>query len=46
MNAPRAQAVTAMSLSLHVFARNARAHAMYDKGGKESELIRAIKWFD
>ena len=36
----------AHSLSLHVFARNERAHALYKSYGFDSELIRAIKWFD
>ncbi len=35
----------AHSLSLHVFANNSRARALYDKLGYDSELIRAIKWF-
>lgn len=36
----------AKSLSLHVFANNYRARKIYDREGFDSELIRAIKWFD
>ncbi len=36
----------AQSLSLHVFAANSRARALYDQSGFDSELIRAIKWLD
>jgi len=36
----------ARSLSLHVFSNNLRARGLYDKAGYDSELIRAIKWFD
>lgn len=36
----------AQSLSLHVFANNRRAHALYTAEGFDSELIRAIKWLD
>ena len=36
----------AESLSLHVFRNNRRAHALYEAEGFDSELIRAIKWFD
>ena len=46
----RAEALTAehgaRSLSLHVFANNHRARSLYDASGYDSELIRAIKWFD
>lgn len=41
-----AKAAGATSLSLHVFANNVRARALYDHEGYDSELIRAIKWFD
>ncbi len=34
----------AQSLTLHVFANNTRARALYDSHGFNSELIRAIKW--
>ena len=40
-----AEAKGAKSLSLHVFANNTRARALYDKLSYDSELIRAIKWF-
>ena len=36
----------ACSLSLHVFSNNLRARGLYDQAGYDSELIRAIKWFD
>jgi ribosomal protein S18 acetylase RimI-like enzyme len=36
----------AQSLSLHVFAANHRARGLYNAEGFDSELIRAIKWFD
>ena len=36
----------ARSLSLHVFSNNLRARGLYDQAGYDSELIRAIKWFD
>ncbi|MEM7098193.1 MAG: GNAT family N-acetyltransferase [Pseudomonadota bacterium] len=36
----------AKSLSLHVFANNHRARSLYNSAGYDSELIRAIKWFD
>lgn len=36
----------ARSLTLHVFSNNHRARALYDRQGYDSELIRAIKWFD
>lgn len=36
----------ALSLSLHVFSRNKRAHQLYQAEGFDSELIRAIKWLD
>ncbi|XOV81976.1 MAG: GNAT family N-acetyltransferase [bacterium] len=36
----------ARSLSLHVFSNNLRARGLYDLAGYDSELIRAIKWFD
>ncbi len=36
----------AQSLSLHVFHGNHRARSLYDSSGYDSELIRAIKWFD
>ncbi len=35
----------AQSLSLHVFANNQRARALYQSNGFDEELIRAIKWF-
>jgi ribosomal protein S18 acetylase RimI-like enzyme len=41
-----AKARGAQSLSLHVFSNNKRARALYDKQDYDSELIRAIKWFD
>ncbi|MEM9620186.1 MAG: N-acetyltransferase [Pseudomonadota bacterium] len=41
-----AQAHGATSLTLHVFANNQRARALYDQQGYDSELIRAIKWLD
>ncbi|MEM7077945.1 MAG: GNAT family N-acetyltransferase [Pseudomonadota bacterium] len=41
-----ARARGAASLSLHVFANNHRARALYDADGFDSELIRAIKWLD
>jgi ribosomal protein S18 acetylase RimI-like enzyme len=41
-----AKARGAESLSLHVFANNRRARGLYDKQGYDSELIRAIKWFE
>lgn len=34
------------SLSLHVFAANHRARSLYDGSGFDSELVRAIKWFE
>lgn len=40
-----AEAQGAQSLSLHVFANNHRARALYDQQGYDSELIRATKWF-
>ena len=36
----------AQSLTLHVFRNNRRAHSLYEAEGFDSELIRAIKWFD
>ena len=42
----RARAAGAASMSLHVFANNVRARALYDADGYDSELIRAIKWLD
>ena len=36
----------AQSLSLHVFKKNKRAHTLYEAEGFDSELIRAIKWFE
>ena len=36
----------AASLTLHVFARNARARALYASEDFDEELIRAIKWLD
>ncbi|NKB97603.1 MAG: GNAT family N-acetyltransferase [Pseudomonadales bacterium] len=36
----------AKSLSLHVFSANHRARSLYSSNGFDSELIRAIKWFD
>lgn len=35
----------AESISLHVFANNHRARALYQNNGFDQELIRAIKWF-
>jgi len=40
-----AQEYGAESLSLHVFANNHRARALYQSSGFDQELIRAIKWF-
>ena len=40
----RAQNLGAQSLTLHVFANNTRARALYDANNYDSELIRAIKW--
>lgn len=34
----------AQSLTLHVFANNLRARALYKKHGYEEELFRCIKW--
>ena len=42
----RAAAKGAQSLTLHVFSNNQRARALYDQQGYDSELIRAVKWFD
>ena len=42
----QAQQRGAKSLSLHVFSNNHRARALYQQDGFDSELIRAIKWFD
>ena len=36
----------ASSLTLHVFARNARARALYAAQDFDEELIRAIKWLN
>ena len=41
-----AKALGAESITLHVFANNQRARSLYDAQGYDSELIRAIKWFD
>lgn len=38
--------IGASSLTLHVFARNERARALYASEGFDEELIRAIKWFE
>jgi ribosomal protein S18 acetylase RimI-like enzyme len=35
----------ALSMSLHVFATNARARRMYERAGYDEELIRCIKSF-
>ena len=42
----RAAAHGAQSLTLHVFSKNQRARALYDQQGYDSELIRAVKWFE
>ncbi len=42
----RAKGLGAKSMSLHVFSNNQRARALYDSAGYDSELIRAIHWFD
>ena len=34
----------AQSISLHVFANNQRARALYQSNGFDQELVRAIKW--
>ncbi len=36
----------ARSMSLHVFARNERARAIYERAGYDGELLRYIKPFD
>jgi ribosomal protein S18 acetylase RimI-like enzyme len=41
-----AKAAGAESMTLHVFANNTRARALYQSDGYDSELIRAIKWLD
>lgn len=41
----RARERGAKSISLHVFASNTRAMALYDKAGYDGELIRYIKSF-
>jgi DNA-binding transcriptional ArsR family regulator len=35
----------ALSMSLHVFARNTRARAVYERAGYSGELMRYIKHF-
>ena len=35
----------ALSMSLHVFATNARARSIYERAGYDEELIRCIKPF-
>ncbi|NCF44957.1 MAG: GNAT family N-acetyltransferase [Proteobacteria bacterium] len=42
----RVTALGACSLTLHVFARNARARALYAAQEFDEELIRAIKWLN
>ena len=42
----RARAMGALSLTLHVFAKNERARALYASETFDEELIRAIKWLD
>ena len=42
----RVQDLGARSLTLHVFARNQRARALYAAQEFDEELIRAIKWLD
>lgn len=42
----RVAALGARSLTLHVFARNERARALYAAEQFDEELIRAIKWMD
>ena len=42
----RVRAMGARSLTLHVFANNERARALYALGTFDEELIRAIKWLD
>ena len=42
----RVRDLGAQSLTLHVFARNERARALYAAQEFDEELIRAIKWLD
>jgi len=42
----RVRSLGAQSLTLHVFARNERARALYAGQEFDEELIRAIKWLD
>lgn len=42
----RVRDLGAQSLTLHVFARNERARALYAAQDFDEELIRAIKWLD
>ena len=42
----RVRDLGAKSLTLHVFARNERARALYAAQEFDEELIRAIKWLD
>jgi len=42
----RVRDLGAQSLTLHVFARNERARALYAIQEFDEELIRAIKWLD
>ena len=42
----RVRAMSALSLTLHVFANNERARALYASETFDEELIRAIKWLD
>ena len=42
----RVRAMGALSLTLHVFANNERARALYASETFDEELIRAIKWLD
>ena len=41
-----AEARGATSMTLHVFARNTRARALYDRSGYDGELLRYIKPLD
>ena len=42
----RVRLMGALSLTLHVFANNERARALYASETFDEELIRAIKWLD
>lgn len=41
-----ARRLGAHSMTLHVFARNTRARAVYARAGYDEELLRCIRWFD